>query len=195
MTTSLSINSATAADFDHAAATLTMAFANDPVLRWVFPDPHGFLTYFPKVVRGFGRPSLANGGAHYIEGFVGAALWLPPGVHADDEELGSALENAVPEERMEGIGAMMEQMALGHPEEPHWYLFAIGVDPTKQRKGYGSTLLSYGLEACDRDKTIAYLESTNPSNTSLYQRHGFEVVGTIQVEDSPVLTRMLRQPR
>jgi ribosomal protein S18 acetylase RimI-like enzyme len=195
MTTLLSINTATPADFDRAAATLTMAFANDPVLRWIFPDPHGFLTYFPKVVRAFGGPSLANGGAHYLEDFAGAALWLPPGVHADEEELGAALDGAVPEDRMEGMGAMMEQMAAGHPEEPHWYLFVIGVDPAKQRRGYGSILLQHGLEVCDRTRTIAYLESTNPDNTRLYQRHGFEAIGTIQAADSPVITRMLRRPR
>ena len=92
MTTSLSVKTAAGSDFDHAVATITMAFANDPILRWVFPEPHDFLTYFPKIVRGFGNPSLAHGGTHYLDGFAGAALWLPPGIHADDEELSAALE-------------------------------------------------------------------------------------------------------
>ena len=105
------------------------------------------------------------------------------------------LKAAVPDERAEALGSMLEQMGAGHPEEPHWYLFAIGVDPMRQRMGHGSTLLAYGLEACDRDKTIAYLESTNADNTRLYQRYGFEIIGTIQVDDSPPLARMLRRPR
>ena len=46
----------------------------------------------------------------------------------------------------------------------------------------------------DEDGTPAYLESSNPVNISLYQRHGFEVLGTIQVGTSPPITPMLRQP-
>jgi hypothetical protein len=41
----------------------------------------------------------------------------------------------------------------------------------------------------------AYLESTNPKNIPLYERHGFEVLGTIQVGTSPAVCPMLRRPR
>jgi hypothetical protein len=41
----------------------------------------------------------------------------------------------------------------------------------------------------------AYLESTNPRNVSLYQRHGFEALGTIQKGSSPPLIPMLRKAR
>ena len=47
----------------------------------------------------------------------------------------------------------------------------------------------------DRDGLPAYLESSNPANISLYERHGFEVMGRIRVADSPVMTPMLRRPR
>jgi ribosomal protein S18 acetylase RimI-like enzyme len=55
--------------------------------------------------------------------------------------------------------------------------------------------MKYALERCDRDKLAAYLESTNPRNISLYRRHGFEEVGTIQVGTSPALVPMLRRAR
>jgi hypothetical protein len=42
---------------------------------------------------------------------------------------------------------------------------------------------------------VAYLESTNPANLSLYVRHGFEVVGQMQAGRSPPLFPMVRQPR
>ena len=41
----------------------------------------------------------------------------------------------------------------------------------------------------------AYLESSNPRNISLYERHGFEIMGRIQVGDGPLVTPMLRPPR
>ncbi len=37
--------------------------------------------------------------------------------------------------------------------------------------------------------------ASNPRNSSLYLRHGFEVMGTIQVGSSPVVTPMIRHPR
>ena len=82
-----------------------------------------------------------------------------------------------------------------HPREPHWYLPFIGVDPSQQGKGYGSALMKHTLDACDRDHAAAYLESSNPKNVPLYERHGFELLGTIQAGTSPPIFPMLRKPR
>ncbi|WP_285055473.1 GNAT family N-acetyltransferase [Pedobacter ginsengisoli] len=67
--------------------------------------------------------------------------------------------------------------------------------PVHQGEGTGEALMSEGLKAVDRDGTIAYLESSNPKNISLYERHGFEVIGEIQFGSSPVLRPMLRKAR
>ena len=71
----------------------------------------------------------------------------------------------------------------------------IGVDPAKQGNGYGSALLKHALERCDGEGKLAYLESSSPKSVPLYQRHGFELVDTIQVGSSPPLFPMLRKPR
>jgi ribosomal protein S18 acetylase RimI-like enzyme len=71
----------------------------------------------------------------------------------------------------------------------------MGVDPFHQGKGFGSALMQHALTPCDRDRKLAYLESTNPKNIPLYERHGFELLGTIQVGTSPPLFPMLRKPR
>lgn len=91
--------------------------------------------------------------------------------------------------------AIFEQMAKYHPTEPHWYLPLIGVDPAHQGRGHGDALVCCALERFDREKLPAYLESTNPRNISLYRRHGFEELGTIQAGSSPALVPMLRRPR
>jgi ribosomal protein S18 acetylase RimI-like enzyme len=93
------------------------------------------------------------------------------------------------------MNGLLEQMARHHPDEPHWYLPLIGVDPAHQGKGLGGALMSYALERCDCDGTTAYLESTNPRNVSLYERHGFTAVGRIQVGTSPPIVPMVRRPR
>jgi ribosomal protein S18 acetylase RimI-like enzyme len=81
-----------------------------------------------------------------------------------------------------------------HPKEPHWYLPMIGVEPTQQGKGYGSALIQNVLKQCDRDCILAYLEASKPANILFYERHGFDLIDTIQVGSSPPIFPMIRQP-
>jgi ribosomal protein S18 acetylase RimI-like enzyme len=105
------------------------------------------------------------------------------------------MQDSVPEARRKDVFAMLEQMSGYHPSEAHWFLPLIGVDPFWQGSGIGSALMERALIACDRDKKLVYLESSNPKNISLYERHGFEVLGTIRVGTSPPVSPMLRKPR
>jgi ribosomal protein S18 acetylase RimI-like enzyme len=179
------------ADVERAVAVIVLAFSADPVARWTYPDSHQYLALFPPLVRAFGGRAFAQGTAQHVEDYAGAALWLPPGLAPDQ----AALEATLPPGREAEIAGVFEEMARYHPHEPHWYLPLIGVDPARRRKGYGAALLRDSLRQCDRDHVAAYLESTNPANITLYQRHGFEVLGTIQVGSSPPLFPMLRPAR
>ena len=122
-------------------------------------------------------------------------IWLPPDVHADEEALAGLIQRSVPEHRQEEVFAVFQQMDSYHPSEPHWYLPLIGVDPAQHGRGYGSALMAHALIQCNRDKKLAYLESSNPRNITLHLRHGFELLGTIQVGTSPPICPMLRKPR
>lgn len=55
--------------------------------------------------------------------------------------------------------------------------------------------MAHALARCDVEGLPAYLESSNPRNLPFYERHGFEVLGKIQVGSSPTLVPMLRRPR
>jgi ribosomal protein S18 acetylase RimI-like enzyme len=189
------IKSATTTDEAALIAVITLAFSTDPAARWIYPDPHQYLTHFPPFVRAFGGKAFAHESAYYMDGYAGAALWLPPGVQPDKDTLGSLIQNTVSEWDRGDLFAVLEQMGSYHPKEPHWYLPLIGVEAIHQGHGYGSVLMEHALRPCDRDQTLAYLESSNPRNLSLYQRHGFEILGTIQVGTSPPLFPMLRRPR
>jgi GNAT superfamily N-acetyltransferase len=179
------------ADIERAVAVLTLAFSADPVTRWTYPEPAQYLALFPVLVRAFGGGAFAEGTARHVADYAGAALWLPPGKELDQ----AALEASLPQGREDEFAAVFEGMASYHPQEPHWYLPLIGVDPARHRNGYGAVLLQDTLSRCDQDHVAAYLESTNPANITLYQRHGFEVLGTIQAGSSPPLFPMLRPAR
>jgi ribosomal protein S18 acetylase RimI-like enzyme len=186
-----------AAESDEAAVigVLMLAFSSDPMARWSQPEPLQYLTHFPPLAKAFGGGAFAPGTAYVADGYAGAALWLPPGFGPDEETMIGLVERSAPDAVKDDMYGVFEEMGKYHPTEPHWYLPLIGVDPSQQGNGIGSALMKHALIPCDRDGTIAYLESSNPRNISLYERHGFEVIGEIQVGSSPTMYPMLRKPR
>lgn len=190
-----SIQAATDFDANQVVATAVLAFCTDPIVRWGIADSHQYLTRYPDVVRAFSGKAIQNRTAYYAGAFAGVALWLPPGVLFDVQAVIGALQSAVPEALQGDAFAVLEQMGNYHPKEPHWYLPLMGVEPRYQRQGLGSALMKYALVACDRDMSLAYLEASSPKNLALYERHGFEVLGTIQVGSSPPVFPMVREPR
>jgi ribosomal protein S18 acetylase RimI-like enzyme len=189
------IKTATVADEAALTAVITLAFTTDPAARWTWPKPQQFLAHFSSVVKAFGGNAYANQSAYYVEAHAGAALWLPPDVQPDLETLSALMKDTGAAEVQTDLASVFERMESYHPKVPHWYLPLIGVDPMQQGKGYGAALMKHALIPCDRDRALAYLESSNPKNIPLYERHGFELLGTIQVGSSPPIFPMLRKPR
>lgn len=178
-----------------AVATLVTAFAADPAVRWMYPGSQQYLQHFPDFVRAFGGRAFEHGTADCAEGQRAVALWLSPEAQPDEAAVAGVLERSVHGQRLPEVFSVLEQMGQFHPQQLHWYLPLVGVDPFEQGRGLGSSLLMQGLERCDLEKLPAYLESTNPRNLPLYERLGFEVLGSIRTETSPVITPMLRHPR
>jgi GNAT superfamily N-acetyltransferase len=179
---------------DIAIDTILLAFSADPQLRWLWPDGDTYLANGPKFFEAFGGNAFQSDTAFYTREFSGVALWLPPGVHADEESLLALLETAAPPSKLPVVMEVFEQMVYYQPEEPHWHLPLIGVDPAKQGSGYGSQLLQHTLDEIDLRGEIAYLENTNPANTPLYERFGFEMLEVIRVDGAPPLFPMIRHP-
>jgi len=182
-------------DQETVIGVITLAFVTDPMVRWAFPDPATYLAVMPQVAAAFGGNGFPHGAAHVIEGGMGAAMWLPPGVAPDAERLATLTDTHAPKERAGDMVQIFDQMDRYHPTYPCWYLPLIGVDPAHQGQGCGSALLRYATTRCDSEGMPAYLESSNPRNISLYLRHGFEIIGNIQAGSSPPMVPMLRRPR
>jgi GNAT superfamily N-acetyltransferase len=188
------IRTATAADAERCLAVLTLAFGSDPPCRWAWSDPQQYLEAFPRFARAFGGSAIDLGTAYYSEGFSGVALWLPPHAAPDEASLMRVIQDTVADARKDAMFSMFEQMDAFHPREAHWHLPLIGVDPAHQGKGIGAALLRHVLSACDDQQVLAYLEATSPRNVPLYERHGFEALGSIQIADSPPVVPMVRKP-
>ena len=87
-----------------------------------------------------------------------------------------------------------EEFSEYHPKDA-WYLAFIAVDPSKQGSGIGSFILKEALKMIDEKNEKAYLEASSERNMSLYERHGFECMGRIQINDSPPAFPMIRQKK
>lgn len=182
-------------DKQKALDIFTMAFVNDPAMRWLMPDAGVYLKNLGAAQMALGGFSLNHETAHILEDGSAAAFWLPPGIGPDEEAMGAFVQTVPPKEARGDVAGLAEQMGEYHPEEPHWYLATLGVDIKAQGKGMGSILMKHALARVDRERKPAYLESSNPRNIPFYERHGFEAIGRIQSGSSPVITPMLRRAR
>jgi ribosomal protein S18 acetylase RimI-like enzyme len=189
------IKTATASDEAYLIDVVVRAFEADPAARWSWPDSQQYFMHFPSFVRAVGGKAFTHRSAYYVDGYAAAALWLPPNVYPDEDKLTSLAQRTVSEKIQKDFLSVFEQMGHYHPSEPHWFLPFMGVDPSQQGKGFGSALLQHTLIRCDRENKLAYLESSNPRNIPLYKRHGFEILGSIQVGTSPTIAPMLRRPK
>jgi ribosomal protein S18 acetylase RimI-like enzyme len=183
------------ADMEPLISVMVLAFAADPVARWMYRDPQRYLGYFGRFIRAFAGKAFSTRTARRIDGNLGGALWLPPGVKPDEDAIAAILEESVPPDVKADANAMFGEMAADHPRDPHWYLPTIGIEPDLHRKGLGSALLTEGLSRCDQEHMPAYLESSNSANAALYHRLGFKALGVIRAGCSPPMVPMLRGAR
>ena len=172
-------------DLDAAAEALARAFFDDPLQRYVFPDPEERRARSP----GHFRPLLAYG-LRYGEVLttpgrpLGAAVWLPPGAtdvtperaaETGLDRLPDAL-GAAAAERFFGVLDHLVPYHASDAPEPHWYTMVVGVAPEAQGRGIGRALLAPVLARADDAGHPCYLETAQPDNVAFYERLGFRVL-------------------
>jgi len=189
---------ATADDASAIGRIFGLGFEDDPVLSWVFRDPGRVEKLTAMFTFLVAEEFVPPGTTWTIDG--AAAAWRPPGEpERGDDHLDRffAAMAAAPttDEDFVRLAAMGEAVEAAHPKEPHWYLGVVATMPERRSQGLGAALLRASLAVVDADHHPAYLESSNPRNISLYERHGFEVTGRIDVDDGVWMTPMWRDAR
>ncbi|GAB0103073.1 GNAT family N-acetyltransferase [Nocardia sp. JMUB6875] len=194
---------ATPADLNSCATVLAQAFADDPLMSTIWPDPvrrkAALPGYFAASLRHFHLPA---GGVQLAtdreDRICAVAVWDPPG--AWDQPITRtlrALSDLLPALRTRTAAAIAIRRALDerHPREPeHWYLANLGTAPTHRGQGYAAALLADRAEtAPDRGQ---YLVCTKQENVAYYERFGFKVTGEFQLPlgAHPTMWAMWRNP-
>jgi ribosomal protein S18 acetylase RimI-like enzyme len=191
----LSFSAVDESDRERVFATLVLAFAADPVERWLYVEPRQYLSHFPRFLAAFGGRAFAERTVWRLGEFSAVALWLPPGAEADGDAIMSLLAETVAADKHDDMFAVLGQMDAAHPTDQHWYLPWFAVDTALQGRGLGSQLMEACLRIVDGTHLPAYLETPNPRTIPFYQRHGFEITGEAQAGTCPPITFMLRAGR
>ncbi|MFF4104753.1 GNAT family N-acetyltransferase [Streptomyces sp. NPDC001903] len=187
---------ATIDDTSLIGRTLALAFDDDPMMRWFFPEEAaraaGLGRYFSTI---FTRQYVQHGVCEYTG--AAAAFWVPPGAQdkavPDAETIGEL--SGILGDRAPLFRQAAEAAAGEGPQEPHWYLAVIGADPAAQGQGHGAALLRSGLARADAAGLPVYLESSKPANLPFYEHFGFTVLGEVQLPGGgPTLWPMRREP-
>ena len=193
------VRPATLADREAVVRALVRSFDADPVAKYLLrQDEHRARAYedifdiaFCKLTQPHGETWIAGDGD-------GAALWTPPSKWKMAPALTQVhrLIGCIGVTRIPHVLRVLDRVQKGHPTEPHYYLFAIGVDPSKQGHGIGSSLLATTLARVDAANAPAYLEASTEANSRLYARHGFRVLEKLYMaDDAPPVWLMWRDAK
>jgi ribosomal protein S18 acetylase RimI-like enzyme len=187
----------TAGDGQRGAITamLARAFADDPAMTYIFPDPAQRARRMPRLFALLFDSDAAAGMRLVSGGGEAATLWRGPGqVHTSRTEMlrqalpmiatfGTALGRAL--RLSDAIGAHM-------PAGAFWYLHIAGCDPAYQGRGLGASVVRAGLARAS-GRTPCYLETATESNIGFYAGLGFAVTGEWRVSGGgPRFWSMLR---
>ena len=183
------------AEQGRAIGTLVSAFEDDPVERWLYPDEAQYRRHFPAFIAAFGGAAFRDRTVWRLGDFDAVAFWFGPGREPDGEAVVQVLVETTAEDLHGDSFATLEQMAGGHPTEPHWDLPWFGVDRELHGRGLGTHLMRHCLEIVDESGFPAYLETPNPRTVPFYERAGFSVTGVAQAGASPPITLMQRAGR
>ena len=188
-----------------AAGVLARAFHSDPPMVYMVSDAverarllPPFMKTFVTYTSMFGEPLTT------AEKPEAVALWLPLDDFGDtperDRQAGIdqipsilGVENFT---RIMHVAKMAERFHQRAVPGKHLYLNWLGVEPSRQGQGLGSALIHSMLERADAEGLRCYLETFQPRNVPLYQKHGFKIVAE-EVEPNSGLRgwAFLRKPR
>jgi GNAT superfamily N-acetyltransferase len=192
---------------DHLApaiAVLERAFQDYPLMEFAVPEPGQRAAAVRSLYGGILRYCYRFAEAYTTPAIEGAAGWLPPGQRLPGffRMVRSGMLG-VPWHfgwsgfgRLHALDSVAQRLRQAIAPMPHWYLWAIGVDPGHQGKGVGARLLAPILTRADEAGLPCYLETHKEKNLHFYQSHGFRVESFADGPGTPIRAwGMLRPPR
>ena len=173
-------------ELEYAIAVLGCGYRDTPLSLAIYgdDDPDRRLR---SVARVMGRrispmepPPLVARRGGVIVGVCGMA---PPGacqLSASKRERAAAADQGGSSSMMKVLEVLAE-WDRHHPDEPHWHLGPVAVEPDLQGIGIGGKMLGRFCEMVDAEGGMAFLETDQADNVPLFERFGFVTVDEAEV--------------
>jgi ribosomal protein S18 acetylase RimI-like enzyme len=162
-------------------ATLGAAFADDPMLQWIFRGvpqaEQATAAWLGLFVDAFAAGGVVDVVLDDAGSPVATAMWRVDGSplpYPQLPNLGGLMVAFLGPERASAVGAGLGAFATHKPEPPFHYLQFLAVHPQHQGAGLGRALVAHGQARARATGQSVYLESTNPRNLPFYRSLGFE---------------------
>ena len=192
------IRRATAADLPTMARVLGRAFADDPMVRWYLVSVDNLVPRMQAHFEAADAPFTDAGWMWTTAGGLGAMCLMPPAtteaervlINGDFPDIG----RFTPDDgaRYNRFWGWIAEQA---PDEPHWLLDQLAVEPAAHGRGIGAALLLHATGLAQAAGQPIVLETGVPSNVALYERFGFRVALAADAPDGgPRIWFMRREP-
>eukprot|EP01124_Arcella_intermedia_P003950 TRINITY_DN12232_c0_g1_i1.p1 TRINITY_DN12232_c0_g1~~TRINITY_DN12232_c0_g1_i1.p1 ORF type:complete len:1242 (-),score=329.75 TRINITY_DN12232_c0_g1_i1:18-3698(-) len=199
--------SLTDATLDETATALALAHYDNPYsvfyagskkrlkkLQW-------FYKATLKYCQRYGRHRIVTNSSNAV---VGAIMWQHP--YENDATLSRMVEvglagmaNIFGFKRSLNFGSLFNSSQQKRKaimkDEPHFYLFSIGVIPEFQHKGYGSSLMHPFIAEIDHDDLKCYIDCPVETSVPFFKKWGFEIIEETLIGSSTKSYLMVRKQK
>ncbi|MET8198077.1 GNAT family N-acetyltransferase [Micromonospora taraxaci] len=188
------IRAARWADKDNVAALIADALTPSPLATWLIPDPGPRRRILTDVLAIWIEHAMFYGDIHLTDDATAATVGfhryrpLPPPANYPTRLGDAAGPHAV------RFGLLDRLLATERPDEPHYHLAFLAVQPTARGTGHGRALLNHHRSRLDHVNLLSWT-STTTDTQSTYLRHGYTPQPTINLPDGPAIYPMRRNPR
>jgi hypothetical protein len=199
-------------------AVLSCAFYHEPRVGYVLPDEAARRDVLPLFFRSALIPATQTCGEIYATPLIdGGSLWISPGrfsafvrlmrkrTHSLQLKLGPSSFM-----RWTRLSAQLEKVHRRLAWDPHWYLLALGIKPSRldgrgeceahsaqpSMEDASRVLVDPVLSRADRGHRVCYVENFEESHLSFYEDRGFRIAGAGKTRSGgPSFWAMIRTPR
>ncbi len=187
------VRRATENDLVRICRSAMWAFADDPLVRWLYPTDEQYFGGDGQVFLPAFRRWFAHDATFTTDDGVAVAAFIPPG--RPPVEVPSDPTSHFSAELLAKFSALGPLLAENMPAEQHWYLQSLATHPHWQRQGIGAALIEPVAERCRAEALPLYLETESVENVAYYNHLGFSVRSEWDVPlDGPHMWGMIRLP-
>jgi ribosomal protein S18 acetylase RimI-like enzyme len=178
------------------SSLIAEAIEDDPYCKWRVPNDRIRVARLRQDLELHIDHGLNGSGLPFTVRHAGIAFWSPPMTRAP-----STLRSRVTSAFARATGAhpirarrLNRSVRTHQPEQPHWRLDFVAVDPGQRRLGIGRSLVQVGLDRADAEQVGAFTTTTDPRSLPFFMAMGFEKAGSVELPTAPTISLLWRPP-